>query len=75
VHPDDRFLARIVGRWLCENVQAYGVFLEAVGRSGERFLCKIGKEIAMDRGGPEGFALDNALNLSLLRFRFIPFGW
>src|SRR5258706_526497 len=31
-------MARIVRRRLCENVQANGVFLEAVGRSGERLL-------------------------------------
>ena len=69
VHPHYRFLARIIGGRLGENIQAYRVFFQAVSRSGERLLSQIVQKVAMHFRGAEGFALDDSLDLRLVRFQ------
>ena len=69
MHPHHRFLARIIGGRFGENIQAHRVFFQAVGRSGERLLSQIVQKVAVHFRRAEGFALDNSLDLRLVRFQ------
>ena len=69
MHPHHRFLARIIGGRLGENIQAHRIFLQAAGRSRERFLSEIVQKVAVDFRSAKGLALDDALDLRLVRFQ------
>src|SRR3981189_3279906 len=69
MHADGRFLARIEGGWLRENVQAYGVFFETVSRTIQRFFGQVDEQIAVYFRGSERLALENALDLGVGRFQ------
>ena len=63
LHPDSRFLARVVGRRLAQRVDCDRVFLQVVSRARERSVDQIGEEMAQNVRASKSLALEDSLDL------------
>jgi len=63
VHADDRLLPWIVARRLAEDVEPDRVFLQVLRLAGQGLLGEVVQQVAVDFGGLERLAGDDALDL------------
>src|SRR5207248_3054944 len=64
LQPNNRVLARIVGRWLPEGVDSDRVFLELIRFAGESLVREESEKASKCAGSVKGVAFKNTFHLS-----------